>query len=125
MLAAAPHAPQRTDDVCALLGIEHLRTRAPYHLSGGEQKKVAIACILSMNPDVFCFDEPLNGFDAKTRSLLVGFFGQLKQAGKTLVIAMHDQSLADELADYFVYMGPEHGYTDKPHVHINQSAVVS
>ena len=111
---------KRVDDTCNLLGIDHLRTRAPYHLSGGEQKKVAIACILSMNPDVYCFDEPLNGLDAGTRSWLVDFFDQLKRAGKTLVIATHDQSLADTVASYFVYMGPEHGYTDKPHVHINR-----
>ena len=116
---AEEEVTDRVDDVCKLLGIEHLRTRAPYHLSGGEQKKVAIACILSMNPDVYCFDEPLNGLDAGTRRWVVDFFGELKSAGKTLVIATHDQSLADEVADYFVYMGPEHEYTDKPHVHIN------
>ena len=39
--------------------------------------------------------------------------------GKTLVIATHDQSLADEVADYFVYMGEYHGYGDRPHTHIN------
>ena len=109
----------RVDDVCAMLGIQGLRGRAPFHLSGGEQKKVAIACIVSMNPDVYCFDEPLNGLDAATRSWLVEFMGQLKGMGKTLVIATHDQSLADTVADYFVFMGSEHGYTDKPHVHIN------
>ena len=110
----------RVDDVCSLLGIDALRTRAPFHLSGGEQKKVAIACIVSMNPDVYCFDEPLNGLDAATRGWLVDFMGYLKQMGKTLVVATHDQSLADTIADYFVFMGPEHGYTDKPHVHINR-----
>ena len=110
---------RRVDDVCRLLGIDALRGRAPYNLSGGEQKKVAIACILSMNPDVYCFDEPLNGLDQKTRTWLVGFLGQLKAAGKTLIIATHDQSLADEVADYFVYMGEYHGYGDRPHTHIN------
>ena len=39
---------RRVDDVCALLDIDKLRGRAPYHLSGGEKKKVSIACILSM-----------------------------------------------------------------------------
>ena len=109
---------RRVDDVCRLLDIDRLRSRAPYNLSGGEQKKVAIACILSMNPDVYCFDEPLNGLDQKTRTWLVGFLGQLKAAGKTLVIATHDQSLADEVADWFAYMGDYHGYEDRPHVHI-------
>ena len=112
---------RRVADVCGMLGIDDLRDRAPYHLSGGEQKKVALACVLSMNPDVYCFDEPLNGLDAKTRRWLVDFLGELKAAGKTLVIATHDQSLADEVADYFVFMGDTHGYTDKPHVHINRA----
>ncbi|MDO4400023.1 MAG: ABC transporter ATP-binding protein [Coriobacteriia bacterium] len=110
----------RVDDICALLDIEKLRGRAPYHLSGGEKKKVAIACILSMNPDVYCFDEPLNGLDVKTRDWLYGFLQKLKAAGKTLIIATHDQSLADALADYFVYMGEQHEYSDIPHVHINR-----
>ena len=109
---------RRVDDVCQLLGIQNLRGRAPYNLSGGEQKKVALACILSMNPDVYCFDEPLNGLDQKTRAWLVDFLKQLKAAGKTLVIATHDQSLADEGADWFAYMGDYHGYEDRPHVHI-------
>lgn len=116
----ADEVKQRVDDVCALIGIDKLRTRAPYNLSGGEKKKVAIACILSMNPSVYCFDEPLSGLDSSTRAWFVGFLKQLKSAGKTLIIATHDRSLADEVADYFVFMGGEHGYTDKPHIHINQ-----
>lgn len=110
---------RRVNDVCALLDIGKLRARAPYHLSGGEKKKVAIACILSMNPDVYCFDEPLNGLDIKTRDWLYGFLQKLAASGKTLVIATHDQSLADALADYFVYMGEQHEYSDIPHLHIN------
>lgn len=111
---------RRVADTCKLLDIEGLRKRAPYNLSGGEKKRVAIACVLSMNPDVLCFDEPLSGLDAKTRTWLLAFLQQLHQAGKTLVIATHDQSLADEVADYFVYVGEFHGYEDRPHIHINQ-----
>lgn len=110
---------RRVDDTCQLVGIEDLRQRAPYNLSGGEKKKVAIACIMSMNPDVYCLDEPLAGLDARTRTWLVGFLKELKRAGKTLVVATHDQSLADEVADWFAYMGDYHGYEDRPHVHIN------
>lgn len=110
---------RRVEDVLALLNISHLRMRAPFALSGGEKKRVAIACVLSMNPDVLCLDEPLAGLDAKTRVWLVDFLKQLKTTGKTLVIATHDQSLADEVADYFVYLGDFHGYEDRPHVHIN------
>lgn len=115
----ADEVERRVADSCALLGIAGLRRRAPYNLSGGEKKRVAIACVLSMNPDVLCLDEPLAGLDAKTQAWLIGFLGQLRQAGKTLVVATHDQSLADALADYFVYMGDFHGYEDRPHVHVN------
>ena len=111
---------QAKQAVTELLDIAKLRKRAPYNLSGGEKKKVAIACILSMNPDVYCFDEPLNGLDVKTRDWLYGFLHQLKDSGKTLIVSTHDQSLADALADYFIYMGEQHEYSDMPHVHINE-----
>lgn len=111
---------RRVDDCLRLLGIEDLRDRAPYNLSGGEKKKVAIAAILALNPDVLCLDEPMAALDARTQEWLLGFLKELKRAGKTLVVATHDQSLADELADYFVYMGDFHGYADRPHVHVNE-----
>ena len=117
---AEAEVERRVSDVLSLLGITELRHRAPYALSGGEKRRVAIACVLSMNPDAYCFDEPLAGLDASSRGWLLGFLRQLKSAGKTLVIATHDQSLADELADYFVYLGDMHGYPDRPHVHVNQ-----
>lgn len=110
---------RRVDDTLALLDITALRDRAPYALSGGEKKRVALACVLSMNPDVLCLDEPLAGLDRRTRTWLLGFLHQLKAVGKTLVIATHDQSLADEVADYFVYVGDAQGYPDRPHVRIN------
>ena len=116
---AESEVQRRVDDTLALLGIEHLRSRAPYALSGGEKKRVTIACVLSMNPDVYCFDEPLAGLDARTQAWLLDFLGKLHAAHKTLVVATHDQSLADSIADYFVYVGEFHGYEDRPHVHIN------
>lgn len=80
---------------------------------------MAIACVLSMSPDAYCFDEPLAGLDSKTLDWLLGFLKQLKAADKTLVIAMHDQSLAGEVADWFCHMGDFHGYEDRLHVHVN------
>jgi cobalt/nickel transport system ATP-binding protein len=99
---------RRREDVIALLSIDHLRGRAPYHLSGGEKRKVAIACILSMNPQVLVLDEPLAGLDRKTREWLLGFLLDLKSAGKTMVLATHDDELADLLADTIVYMNENH-----------------
>ncbi|MBQ8084433.1 MAG: ABC transporter ATP-binding protein [Clostridia bacterium] len=99
---------QRTDDVIALLDIEHLRERAPYHLSGGEKRKVAIACILSMNPEALVLDEPLAGLDRKTQEWLVGFLLELKKAGKSLIISTHNDELAHTLADRLVVIGEDH-----------------
>ena len=48
---------QRTEDCLKLFGIEKLRERPPYHLSGGEKRKVSLACILSMNPEVLILHE--------------------------------------------------------------------
>jgi cobalt/nickel transport system ATP-binding protein len=99
---------RRREDVIALLSIDHLRGRAPYHLSGGEKRKVAIACILSMNPHVLVLDEPLAGLDRKTREWLSGFLLDLKSAGKTMVLATHDDELANLLADTIVLMNENH-----------------
>ena len=99
---------QRTDDVIELLGIGDLRERAPYHLSGGEKRKVAIACILSMNPEALVLDEPLAGLDRKTQEWLVGFLLDLKKAGKTLIVSTHNDELAHTLADRLVVIGDDH-----------------
>ena len=89
---SAKEVSARVDDCLGLLGIGHLRGRAPYNLSGGEKKKVAIASVLAMNPEALCLDEPMAALDARTQEWLLGFLKQLKHAGKTLVVATHDQS---------------------------------
>src|SRR3954452_18291958 len=55
---AADEAAHRVDDLLKLLDIELLADRAPYQLSGGQKKRVAIASVLVMNPEVLLFDEP-------------------------------------------------------------------
>lgn len=99
---------KRVNDVIDLIGIEHLRNRPPYHLSGGEKRKVAIACILSMNPDVLVLDEPLAGLDKKSRQWLLDFLLQLKKAGKTMIFATHDDNLAALLSDRIIYINDKH-----------------
>ena len=54
--------------VSNLLDIQALRQKSPYHLSGGKQRKVAIACVLALNPDVLVLDEPMNGLEPRERS---------------------------------------------------------
>lgn len=89
----------RVEDMLTLLDIEKLRRRAPYHLSSGEKKKVALASILVANPRVIILDEPISGLDRSTQEWMLDFFAQMKQAGKTIVIATHNEELAKRLGD--------------------------
>lgn len=98
----------RCSDVMKLLGLTAIAERAPYHLSGGEKRKTALACVISMNPDVLIIDEPMNGLDKKSRVVLIDFLKAWKSAGKTLIIATHEQSLLNELVDRVVTITEEH-----------------
>ena len=98
----------RTDDVVRLLNIEHLQDRAPYNLSGGEKRKVALAAVLSLNPEVLVLDEPLAGLDKSTQDWLLDFLQQLQEAGKTIILSTHDDELAHLLGDRIVYITDEH-----------------
>lgn len=84
---------QRVNELLIYLNIQHLQDRPPYHLSGGEQKKVALAAILALNPDVLMIDEPLNGLDNKTRQWVKDFLLNFIKANKTILISTHEQEL--------------------------------
>ena len=99
---------QRTGDCLKLFGIEKLRERPPYHLSGGEKRKVSLACILSMNPEVLILDEPLAGLDENTQEMLIDFLKKFHAAGKTLIIITHNNQLAKELGTRFIKMNDKH-----------------
>jgi cobalt/nickel transport system ATP-binding protein len=99
---------ERIADMLRLLGIEALADRPPYKLSGGEQKKVALAAVLAINPDVLLFDEPAAGLDPRTRQWLFELLGELHLAGKTLVLATHDLQELDMMADRAVILGEDH-----------------
>ena len=90
---------RRVEDALSLLGLNKLRHRAPYYLSGGEKKKTAIASILTMNPTVWTLDEPLSALDEMTKVWLTEFLLELKHAGKTLIFSSHDSNFIEQLAD--------------------------
>lgn len=82
----------RVKDCLAMLNIEHLIDRVPYHLSEGEKKKVALAAILALNPDILVLDEPFNGLDQKTKAFMLDFIKVFSKSGKTVICALHDIS---------------------------------
>ena len=98
----------RVADVLAMLDIADLADRAPFQLSGGQKKRVAIGTVLTMNPDVLLFDEPTAGLDPRTGEWLTGLIEELAVAGKTIVMATHDLDNLDRLADRCVVFGEDH-----------------
>ena len=98
----------RVDDTLAMLGLGALADRAPYNLSGGEKKKVALASVLSINPEVLMLDEPTNGLDPRTQEWLIELLEQLHHAGKTIVVATHQLDLLERLVDRAVVLGEDH-----------------
>lgn len=104
----AVEVAQRVADTLAMLEIEHLADRAPYQLSGGQKKRVAIASVLAMNPDVLLFDEPTAALDPRTQQWLIDLMVRLNGAGKTIVVATHDLALLPSLADRCAVFSEEH-----------------
>ncbi|MGZ7087767.1 MAG: energy-coupling factor ABC transporter ATP-binding protein [Ilumatobacteraceae bacterium] len=99
---------RRVNDTLEMLGIADIADRAPYQLSGGQKKRVAIASVLVMNPEVLIFDEPTAALDPRTQHWLMELIVELNRAGKTIVLATHDLAALDTLADRCVVFSEEH-----------------
>ena len=99
---------QRINELLIYLNIQHLQDRPPYHLSGGEQKKVALAAILALNPDVLMIDEPLNGLDNKTRQWFKDLLIDFIKANKTILISTHEQELLSLPHSRIIKFNDEH-----------------
>jgi cobalt/nickel transport system ATP-binding protein len=86
------------------LGIAHLRDRAPYRLSGGEKRKVSIACVLSIEPDILLFDEPTSDLDPRSRRMVLDLLKSMTAEGKTLIVATHDVNAVPDFATRIVVL---------------------
>lgn len=97
----------RAEDILKLMGIEHLRDRGPWNLSGGEMKKVALGTCLSINPDVILLDEPTTGLDPRSQVEMVDIIIALKKAGKAIITATHDLGIIEDISDRTVVFGED------------------
>lgn len=102
---------QRVEQALSALRIEQLRDRAPHRLSGGEKRRVALASVLSLRPDVWLLDEPTTGLDPRSQSWLVDFILEQRSAGKTVITATHDLSIAEEIASCIYVFDETHHIT--------------
>ncbi|WP_292367873.1 energy-coupling factor ABC transporter ATP-binding protein [Methanoregula sp. UBA64] len=86
------------------VGMAGFERRPPHHLSGGEKKKVAIAGVLAMDPDILVFDEPTSGLDPSGSEELMELLDELNHEGKTIFISTHDVELAYPWADRVILL---------------------
>jgi cobalt/nickel transport system ATP-binding protein len=98
---------ERVESALAQMGIEHLRDRAPFELSGGEKKRAAIASVLSLEPDVILLDEPTASLDPRTKWVLVNMIVELGRQGRTIITATHELDIVPIIAQRVVVIGEE------------------
>jgi cobalt/nickel transport system ATP-binding protein len=101
-------ARERAEQTLSYLGIGYLKDRPVYMLSGGEKKRVAIASVLTMNPDVLLVDEPLSNLDPKTQTFFIELLLELNRAGKTIIFTTHQLDLIDHLQPRVAVLSDDH-----------------
>jgi cobalt/nickel transport system ATP-binding protein len=101
-------ARARAEETLSFLGISYLKERSVTMLSGGEKKKVAIASVLTMNPEVLLVDEPLSSLDPKTQTFFVELLIELNRTGKTIIFATHHLDLIEHLQPKVAVISSDH-----------------
>jgi energy-coupling factor transport system ATP-binding protein len=96
----------RVDDLMTRLGLplDRFEGRSPYRLSGGEQRRLSLACILIRRPDVLVLDEPTFGQDRLGYEGLLGILDEHLDAGASLIAATHDRRFVRDVATRIVEM---------------------
>lgn len=98
----------RVSGALAALRIEHLAERTPHRLSGGEKRRVALASVLSLGPEVWLLDEPTTGLDPRSQSWLVDFILARSAVGETFITATHDLDIVSTIADRVYVFAESH-----------------
>jgi len=90
---------RRISETLGMMEITHLKERSPHHLSMGEKKRVALASVLVLDPEILLLDEPTAALDPKSESHMIDFLVRSKGGGKTIVTTTHDLDIAEDIAD--------------------------
>ena len=104
--ATEEEAKEKALEIAKLLKIDDaILKKSPFNLSGGQMRKVAIAGILSYDPDILLLDEPTRGLDPQAAIEIMEIFNEIhKQTGKTIVIISHDMNIVYKYATRVVVM---------------------
>ena len=94
----------RVNETMEWMGIAHLRDRPPYRLSGGEKKRVALASVIVLDPDVLLLDEPTATLDPRSQSQVIDLIQEWKGSEKTVITATHQLEIVEDIADRIVVL---------------------
>jgi cobalt/nickel transport system ATP-binding protein len=95
---------RRVGQALDFMEISGLRDRPPHRLSGGEKKRVALASVLVLDPEVILLDEPTAALDPRSQSQIVDLLIGWGDGSKTVITATHDLGLVEDIADYCFVM---------------------
>lgn len=87
-----------------LLKIAHLRDRPPYRLSGGEKKRVALASVIVLDPDVLLLDEPTSTLDPRSQSQIIDLIQEWTDSSRTVITATHQIEIVEDIAKRIVVL---------------------
>ncbi len=90
---------QRVDEALRLVGMEAYADKPPHFLSGGQKKRVAIAGVIAMKPEIMVLDEPTAGLDPQGCAEIIEILDELNAEGKTIIFSTHDVDLTAKWAD--------------------------
>lgn len=89
---------RRTAEAIEDVGLKGCEEIHPYDLDYGKQKLLTVASIMSMNPEVYCLDEPTTGQDHRGRWMVANLIGRLNATGATVIVITHDMRFVAEVA---------------------------
>ncbi len=90
---------ERVEEALKLVGMTGLEKKAPHQLSGGQKKRVAIAGILAMRPEIMVLDEPTTGLDPIGVDQIMEVLYMLNKEAMSIIIASHDVEMVTQFAD--------------------------
>lgn len=94
----------RVEEALKAVDMAQYAHKAPYHLSYGQKKRVAIAGVLVLQPEILILDEPMAYLDPQGQEGLLQILNAISNQGKTIIIATHDVDFAAEWADQVIIL---------------------
>ena len=101
---SSPEVTARVNAALEQMGVAHLRDRAPYRLSGGEKKRVALASVLVLDPEILLLDEPTALLDPRSQSQLIDLIQNWKGSSKTVITATHQLEIVEDIAERVIVL---------------------